>query len=123
MLRTRENNDENKMTRKINLILHSEVYVNIYKLLGTSSPTERVKGNEKPDYKSPKISDQDHGHFEIKVHNSAFFSKKNSRKFKDYGPIVPCYNYSYSIRFLKVLDLGFALLQRVQKISVFEPKM
>ena len=29
-LRTRENNDENKMTRKINLILHSEAYVNIY---------------------------------------------------------------------------------------------
>ena len=33
VLRTRENNDKNKMTRKINLILHSEAYVNIYILL------------------------------------------------------------------------------------------
>jgi hypothetical protein len=31
-LRARANNNENKMTRKINLILHSEVYVNIYLL-------------------------------------------------------------------------------------------
>ena len=30
VLRTRENNYENKMARKINLILHSEAYVNIY---------------------------------------------------------------------------------------------
>ena len=30
VLRTRENNDENKMTRTINLIWHSEAYVNIY---------------------------------------------------------------------------------------------
>ena len=36
VLRTRENNDENKMTRKINLILHSEALIYTYRMIQTN---------------------------------------------------------------------------------------
>ena len=62
------------------------------------------KGDDKllsysEDYKSPKIFDPDHGHFEIKLHKSASISKKVKK-----GPETSVLDFLYIIKIKHILS-------------------